>query len=310
MVGPVRLPDRQQIPEAFATETIAREGPAGQLWIETLPDRVARLLDRWDLEPHGHVMHGYVALIIPVIQHNLHRILKISWIDADSQDEADALLAWDGRGAVRLYDADPDEGALLLERLDAGTTLESLPPDRAIEMAGRLLRRLAIPAPDWARPLPGIASDLRESLHARWAACGRPFDRGVLDRSTRLIARLGPECSSTLVNSDLHYQNVLAGEREPWLAIDPKAVAGDPEFGVAPLLWQKFGAIQNTQEMDRRMKIVCRAAELDEARAYGWSYVRIVDYWLWAVELGYTEDPARCAHLVRLLDSCLAAGSS
>ena len=62
--------------------------------------------------------------------------------------------------------------------------------------------------------------------------------------------------------------------------------------------------------MEGRMRIVCRAADLDEARAYGWSYVRIVDYWLWAVELGYTEDPARCAHLVRLLDSCLAVGSS
>ena len=255
-------------------------------------------------------MHGYVAIIIPVIQYNLNRILKISWIDADSRAEADALLAWNGRGAVQLFDADREEGALLLERLDAGTTLESLPPDSAIEVAGRLLRRLAIPAPDWARPLPGIAAELRESLPVRWAACGQPFDRGVLDRTTRLIDLLGPECRGALVNSDLHYRNVLAGKRDSWLAIDPKAVAGDPEFGVAPLLWQKFGAIQNIRELARRMKIVCRAADLDEARAYGWSYVRIVDYWLWSVELGYTENPARCERLVRLLESCLAAGSS
>jgi streptomycin 6-kinase len=310
VVGPVSLPDGQLVPGAFARETIAREGPAGRLWIESLPDRVARLMDRWALDPDGPVMHGYIALVIPVTQCDLDCILKVSWIYADSEAEADALRAWDGRGAVRLYDEDRDEGALLLERLDAGTTLESLPPDRAMEIAGRLLRRLAIPAPDWARPLPEIASEMRDSLEARWAAHGRPFDRRVLEVSFRLLDELGPGCASLLVNSDLHYQNVLAGERAPWLAIDPKVVAGDPEFGVAPLLWQRFGAIRDTRELDRRMTIVCRAADLREARAYRWSYVRIVDYWLWAVELGYTEDPARCARLLRLLDSRLAGALS
>jgi streptomycin 6-kinase len=33
-----------------------------------------------------------------------------------------------------------------------------------------------------------------------------------------------------LLCTDLHAENVLAAEREPWLAIDPKPCIGDPAF--------------------------------------------------------------------------------
>ena len=33
-----------------------------------------------------------------------------------------------------------------------------------------------------------------------------------------------------MIHGDLHYENVLAADREPWLAIDPKPVAGDPHY--------------------------------------------------------------------------------
>ena len=32
----------------------------------------------------------------------------------------------------------------------------------------------------------------------------------------------------TLVHGDLHYANVLAADREPWLVIDPQPLSGDP----------------------------------------------------------------------------------
>ena len=46
-----------------------------------------------------------------------------------------------------------------------------------------------------------------------------------------------PATDGTLVHLDLHAGNVLAGEREPWLVIDPKAVSGDPHAEPAPVLW-------------------------------------------------------------------------
>ena len=33
---------------------------------------------------------------------------------------------------------------------------------------------------------------------------------------------------------------MLAGDREPWLVIDPKPMSGDPHYEVAPMLWNRF----------------------------------------------------------------------
>lgn len=290
-----------RIPEPFAADTIAREGPSGREWVEALPGRIEGLIERWDLTPDGPVTHGYVGIVAPVLQNGRECVLKVSWLDADSEHEADALIAWDGCGAVRLYDFDRLEGALLLERLDADRTLEALTPEQAIEVAGRLLRRLAIPAPHWARSFDGMAEDLAHTLPRRWEEQGRPFDRSVLRRAERLLGELTPSESHLLVNQDLHYENVLAADREPWLVIDPKVISGDPEYAAAQLLWQRFAGIQTESDLERMLGILVEAAALDDERARGWAYVRIVDCWLWAIEIGLTEDPARCSALAALL---------
>jgi streptomycin 6-kinase len=48
-----------------------------------------------------------------------------------------------------------------------------------------------------------------------------------------------------LVNQDLHADNILRAEREPWLAIDPKPLLGEREFGLAPVIRALSWAIQN-----------------------------------------------------------------
>ena len=290
-----------EIPERFAADTIAREGPNGAVWIDALPDRIRAIAGRWDLDPDGPVQHGYVGVVVPVTRDGMPLVLKVSWIDEDSEHEADALAEWDGDGAVLLVDADRPEGALLLERLDASTTLEALSPGSAIEVAGGLLRRLGIPAPRWARRLDDLSDELSGSIPGRWHALGRPFGKATLYRATDALERLTPAASNLLVNSDLHYENVLAGVREPWLVIDPKVVAGDLEFGTAQLLWQRFAAIRSRSDLDRRLGVLVEAAALDEQRARAWSLVRIVDYWLWALEEGFTQDPRRCETLVSWL---------
>jgi streptomycin 6-kinase len=39
-----------------------------------------------------------------------------------------------------------------------------------------------------------------------------------------------------LLHQDLHADNVLAAQREPWLTIDPKPLSGEREFGVTALV--------------------------------------------------------------------------
>ena len=60
-----------------------------------------------------------------------------------------------------------------------------------------------------------------------------------------------------LVHADLHYGNILAGDREPWLAIDPRAVAGDPEHAVPELLWARLdevGAAAIPEKLEGRIR--------------------------------------------------------
>ncbi len=49
---------------------------------------------------------------------------------------------------------------MLLERLDNRRSLSDMGIEEALGIAGRLLRRLAIPAPGGFRPLRSVAGDL------------------------------------------------------------------------------------------------------------------------------------------------------
>jgi streptomycin 6-kinase len=182
---------------------------------------------------------------------------------------------------VLLLDSAPDDGVLLLERLDAGCTLDDLPLREAVPVIGDLARRLAVPAPaELKRNLRDEAEELVEALPRRWTELGEPFDRRLVDDAVALCRELGPSAGELLVNEDLHFQNVLAGTREPWLVIDPKPLSGDLEWGVIPLFWNRFGE----STLDDRMALIVASQELDADKARGWTLVRAVQNWIWMIE--------------------------
>jgi hypothetical protein len=104
-----------------------------------------------------------------------------------------------------------------------------------------------------------------------------------------------------LVNYDLHYADVLASRREPWLVVDPMVLAGDLEYGVAQLLWRRLEDMEATGGLDHYFRVLVESAELDFILARDWTLVRCVDYWLWGLSVGLTYDPARCEIIVNRL---------
>jgi hypothetical protein len=110
------------VPAQFAADTLAREGEAAWAWLARLPELVGELCARWGLRVTGDPMHGYMALVVPVLRGDSRYALKVSWIDGETLNEAAALALWNGGGAVRLLDADDAAGALLLEWLDPRRT--------------------------------------------------------------------------------------------------------------------------------------------------------------------------------------------
>ncbi len=80
-------------------------------------------------------------------------------------------------------------------------------------------------------------------------------------------------------------------------------VVGDVEYGVAQLLWTRLEEMMEGCGLEWHFRALVEAAELDVERARAWTLVRCVDYWLWGLSVGFTEDPARCRVIVEWLAS-------
>jgi streptomycin 6-kinase len=203
-------------------------------------------------------------------------------------------------GAVQLHEATLGEGALLLEQLDSGRSLSGLGLFDAAEIAGDLIRQLTIPAPPGLCQLGDMATEIAETVGPRHNALGNPVPARWVGLAAGLAAELAADAGADLVHADLHYGNVLAGTRQPWLAIDPKAIAGDPELSVPELMWTRLDEADQADDIRALLAAITHAAALDPAKARAWTIVRAVDYWLWGLDHGFTEDPVRCH---RLLDA-------
>lgn len=154
-------------------------------------------------------------------------ILKIVPPEDDDADHiADALLFWNGRGAVRLLRHDPTRRALLLERVVPGTDASRLGEDDATAVAIDVGRRI------W-RKLP--AQHPFRSIH-EWVRRWLPADTAhpLVPAARRTYEAMRPRLD-TLIHADYHHHNLLARGHE-WVVIDPKPFAGEREFDI-PALW-------------------------------------------------------------------------
>lgn len=275
MTGTIKDVPRLVIPPSFAARAPRVLGPECLPWLTSLPDLADRFAREWGLEFEGEAMHGFVGVVQPARRADgTPAVLKLGWPHEESRDEPLALSTWAGRGAVLVLESAPDEGVQLLERLDHTRTLQTEPVLEAAEIMSELARRLAVPAPPaLSRTLSSETERLLEVLPKSWHDLGGPFPRRELDAALEVCRDLGPAAGALLVNEDLHYENVLAARREPWLVIDPKPIAGDLEYGVFSLLWNRFGEATVDDKL--------RATGLDPDRARAWTLVRAVQNRLW-----------------------------
>jgi len=198
-------------------------------------------------------------------------VLKIQFPDRESEHEAAALEHWNGDGAVRVVAHDPERHALLIERCLPGTHLRELEPDLALDVMIELLPRLWKPARAPFRPLEEEAAWWAGYLPEKWEQAGRPFERALLEAALAALEELGPtQGEQVLVHQDLHANNVLAAEREPWLAIDPKPLVGEREFGIAALV-RAYELGHSRRVVLHRLDRLTAELGLDRERARGWA---------------------------------------
>ncbi len=280
---PVHLPD--------GVLGMAERGPAWADWVDRLPRLASDLMSEWGLRADGWSMHGYVSLVVPALtEEDESVVLKVTWDgDEESEHEALALRHWDGRGAVRMIRADPGRRALLLERLHA-TDLRDLWDIEACEVVAGLWQHLHVPALPQLRTVPSYVEEWVDEL-ARLPVSG-PVPHRLVQQARSLARDLvsDPVSASVVVHGDLHYFNVLASDRQPWLAIDPKPMNGDPCYEVAPMLWNRTEELAGDLRggVRRRFHALVDAGGLDEERARDWVLLREVLNAHWAAEDGDT----------------------
>jgi streptomycin 6-kinase len=158
----------------------------------------------------------------------------------------------------------------------------------AVRILAELLARLtARPAPEGLRRLGDIMARMLDGVDGAVASLADDGERRLLRDCAAAVREVADEPGDRLLHWDLHYDNVLAGEREPWLAIDPKPLAGDPGFELLPALWNRF----DPAEVVWRFDLMTRVLGLDRERARAWTLGRVLQNSLWNVAREEALDP-------------------
>jgi streptomycin 6-kinase len=251
---------------------VAVPGLTHGAWLERVPELVRECVEQWELrlgEPYTAGAAGYAARVD--LPDGTPAVLKLIYPHRESEHEAAALELHDGDGAVRLLASDPERHAMLLERCEPGTQIWEIGRDAALDVIVQLLPRLWKPAAEPFRPLAEEAAWWVEQLPGEWESAGRPVERKLLDAALDALRELpASQGEQVLVNQDLHGENILAAQREPWLVIDPKPLVGEREFALAPIV-RSFELGAARRDLLYRLDRLTSQLELDRERVRWWT---------------------------------------
>jgi len=244
----------------------------GREWLRDLPSRVRACAQKWKLELEAPYPQSFVSIVFPARRSDgSPAVLKIQYPHAESDYEEEALRLWNGEGAVQLFEYDPGHHALLIERCEPGDHLSSAAAEEALEVLAGLLPRLWVKAGEPFRSLQDEAAGWSRELPQSWERAGRPYEAALLDAALEGLERLSrTQGEQILIHQDLHGDNVLRAEREPWLVIDPKPLTGERELSLAPIIrGYEFG--HSRADVVHRLDMLTSELRLDRERSRLWA---------------------------------------
>lgn len=277
--------------DTFSRTIIECYGEPGRAWLERLPSLLAEIAESWSLTilpPFSNLTYNYVA---PAIRHHGEiAVLKVGVPNPELTTEAAALRFFDGRGCVRLIATDEARGAMLIEHLKPGTPLRSLEPDdQTVRLAASIMRQIWRPAPD-NHPFPTTAMWGKgfERMRRTFDGGSGPFPPVLAHTAEQLYAELDALSTTPVVlHGDLHQDNILKAQRDPWLAIDPKGVVGDAAYDTGALLrnpppWHTQRELARL--MERRVSLLAESLGFEHEQIAGWGLAQAVLSAWWSYE--------------------------
>lgn len=278
---------------------VAALGDVGQAWVDALPALLAGLSDRWSLRLGRPLPGGSASYLCTVARADgSAAVLKVALPEVDTAEHADVLRAADGRGYVRLLEADPGRGALLLERLGPALEQSGLDVHERIDVLAATLRQ-AWRAPD--RPSTDKAASLAAGIRTYAAQAATAVDPGVVERALAYAAGLsGLELEPddlVLVHGDPHPGNLLrvpvprAGAETGWCFVDPDPSVADRAYdlGVAVRDFSSALLAEPGSAASRLWSWCVRVAApsgVDPGRVWAWALLERVSTGLYVTSFG------------------------
>jgi len=232
-----------------------------------------------------------------MLQDGSEAILKLGVPNPELTSEIKALRIYHGRGAVRLLKHDAQGGALLLEQIKPGTPLAEIGGDeKNTEIAAQLMLQLWANSknlPDFEnlegfRSVEEWASGIKR-LRTHSQGDTGPFPPKLVEQAEALFKELLDSTDTQVVlHGDLHHWNILSAQRQPWLALDPKGVIGDPAFEVAAWMHNPIDVLHHWDDLgnilSRRLDQFSEILSIDRQRLLGWSLAQAVLSAWWCIE--------------------------
>ena len=245
-------------------------------WTERLPEAIAACAERWGLTVGEPLRGGLVGHVLAcTTREGDAAVLKLNPPSSDGfagtpEQEAAALRAWDGRGAVELLAFAADQRALLTRRAVPGTPLPAGAEHEALTAAADVLSRLfaaAIPPVAFA----SLADAVDRQLVRTLAVAGdvRELLAPVIETAraaARALATSTPR--EVLLHGDLMDKNLLR-DHDRVVAIDPMPRVGDPHADIGFWAATRMPA----GGLDARAAELARLLGCDADRARRWAAV-------------------------------------
>jgi streptomycin 6-kinase len=155
----------------------------------------------------------------------------------EAATEINCLLAYDGRGYVKLWNHDLTDNMLLLERITPGDQMWAVTDYR--ERARLMARRVKdLPIP-WEKrsqyPTYGTWMDKNHKKLTDMGGMEEPLF--YLEEAMKVYGGLKQKYNRRcLLHGDLHQENMLLNQQGGYTIIDPKGVADDPVMETARFL--------------------------------------------------------------------------
>jgi streptomycin 6-kinase len=302
----------QRLPADFTQRIVSTFGEEGDQWLRDLSSIINEISRRWSLtflSPFDNLSYNFVTTVL--CADGSEAVLKLGVPNRELSTEIEALRLMDGKGVVQLIKHNQEMGALLLEFLKPGKTLFELEADEtATSIAARVMKDLWISAPeDHAFPTLADWAKGFERLRDRFEGGTGPFSEDLVERAEKIYLEfMDPMSDQVVLHGDLHHWNILAAEREPWLAIDPKGVIGEPAYEVGAWLRNPYPEIIKSDSIkqitERRISQFSEILSLDKTRLLRWGFAQAVLSAWWSYE-DHAEDWKVFVGLAQILGEML-----